>query len=208
MRSPCLPGQSPTRRRFLQGAAAGGFAIILPAGGRSLAAAAERPVFATIGLRNQGWTITSKSFPFVDFAALADVDANVLAENVAKVEKAAGRKPDSSADYQRDHRPRECFGKKSKEQEAAVDTAQETQAHGQTDGRIVHNALNPVNLSRDAVILLRLDPQEELPEFRGDASESEDREVDDEKRLSFAQVSCSHDAGDHGREDQLPDKAA
>jgi predicted dehydrogenase len=96
-----VPSRSSTRRRFLQGAAAGGFAIVLPAGGRSLAAAAERPTFATIGLRNQGWTITSKSFPFVDFAALADVDANVLAENVAKVEKATGRKPDAHTDYRR-----------------------------------------------------------------------------------------------------------
>jgi predicted dehydrogenase len=101
MRPHSLPAPSSTRRRFLQGAAAGGFAIILPAGGRSLAAAADRPAFATIGLRNQGWTITNKSFPFVDFVALADVDANVLADHVAKVEKASGRKPDATADYRR-----------------------------------------------------------------------------------------------------------
>ena len=87
------------RRRFLQGAAAGGFAIVLPAGGRSLAAAADRPVFATIGMRNQGWTITSKSFPFADFAALVDVDSGVLGENVGRVEKATGRKPDAYPDY-------------------------------------------------------------------------------------------------------------
>lgn len=92
---------APSRRRFLQGAAAGGFAIVLPAGGRSLAAAAERPVFATIGLRNQGWTITSKSFPFADFAALADVDAGILTEHAARVEKATGRKPDGYADYRK-----------------------------------------------------------------------------------------------------------
>ena len=90
---------APSRRRFLQGAAAGGFAIVLPAGGRSLAAAADRPVFATIGLRNQGWTITSKSFPFADFAALVDVDSGVLAENVARVEQATGRRPSAYADY-------------------------------------------------------------------------------------------------------------
>ncbi len=95
------PASTPSRRRFLQGAAAGGFAIILPPGGRSLAAAADRPVFATIGLRNQGWTITSKSFPFADFAALADVDAGVLGENVARVEKATGLKPDAHADYRK-----------------------------------------------------------------------------------------------------------
>jgi predicted dehydrogenase len=85
----------------LGGAAVGGFTILLPRAGRSRAAAADRPVFATIGLRNQGWTITSKSFPFADFAALADVDADVLAENVVRVEKATGRKPEAHADYRR-----------------------------------------------------------------------------------------------------------
>jgi len=90
-----------TRRRVLGGAAVGGFTILLPRAGRSRAAAADRPVFATIGLRNQGWTITSKSFPFADFAALADVDADVLAENVARVEKATDRKPEAHADYRR-----------------------------------------------------------------------------------------------------------
>jgi predicted dehydrogenase len=87
------------RRRFLGGAAVGGFTILLPRAGRSWAAAADRPVFATIGLRNQGWTITSKSFPFADFAALADVDADVLAANVDRVEKETGRRPAACADY-------------------------------------------------------------------------------------------------------------
>ncbi len=59
----------------------------------------ERPVFATIGLRNQGWHITSKSFKFADFVALADVDSNVLSENVAKVEKNQKKKPDAYKDY-------------------------------------------------------------------------------------------------------------
>ncbi len=58
-------------------------------------------MFATIGLRNQGWAITSKSFGFADFAALADVDAHVLGENVAKVEKAQGKKPDGYKDYRK-----------------------------------------------------------------------------------------------------------
>jgi predicted dehydrogenase len=35
----------------------------------------DRPVFATIGLRNQGRLITRKSFPYADFAALVDVDS-------------------------------------------------------------------------------------------------------------------------------------
>jgi predicted dehydrogenase len=63
--------------------------------------AADRPTFATIGLRNQGWAITSKSFKFANFAALADVDAKVLEENVGKVEKAQSKKPDSYKDYRK-----------------------------------------------------------------------------------------------------------
>ncbi len=96
--------QQPTRRQFLQGiAAAGAAGILLPSANRAFGfqAASERPVFATIGLRNQGWAITSKSFGFADFAALADVDANVLAENVAKVEKQQGKKPDAYKDYRK-----------------------------------------------------------------------------------------------------------
>lgn len=91
-----------SRRQFLQGlTAAGAASILLPSANRAFGyhASSERPVFATIGLRNQGWTITSKSFGFADFAALADVDANVLAENVAKVEKSQGKKPDAYKDY-------------------------------------------------------------------------------------------------------------
>lgn len=93
-----------TRRRMLQGVAAAGAAtIILPATHRAhgYQSANDRPVFATIGLRNQGWAITSKSTKFADFAALADVDANVLAENVAKSEKQQGKKPDAYSDYRK-----------------------------------------------------------------------------------------------------------
>lgn len=91
-----------SRRQFLQGVAgAGAASVLLPSGGRALGFQSpnDRPVFATIGLRNQGWEITSKSFRFADFAALADVDANVLGENVEKVEKGQGRKPDAYKDY-------------------------------------------------------------------------------------------------------------
>jgi predicted dehydrogenase len=91
-----------SRRQFLQGlAAAGAAGILLPSANRALGYQSpnDRPVFATIGLRNQGWEITSKSFGFADFAALADVDANVLANNVAKVEKRQGKKPDDYKDY-------------------------------------------------------------------------------------------------------------
>lgn len=91
-----------SRRQFLQGiAAAGAAGLFLPSAGRALGYESpnERPVFATIGLRNQGWAITSKSFAFADFAALADVDSKVLGENVEKVEKAQKKKPDSYKDY-------------------------------------------------------------------------------------------------------------
>ena len=93
-----------SRRLFLQGIAAAGTAsILLPSANRAFGyqAASERPVFATIGLRNQGWTITSKSFGFADFAALANVDANVLAENIDKVEKSQKKKPDAYKDYRK-----------------------------------------------------------------------------------------------------------
>lgn len=59
----------------------------------------ERPVFATIGLRNQGWTITDKSTKFADFAAFADVDANVLGATNEKLEKKTGKKADGHKDY-------------------------------------------------------------------------------------------------------------
>ncbi len=91
-----------TRRSFLQGvAAAGSAAIFSPAMNRAIGYQSpnERPVFATIGLRNQGWAITSKSFGYADFAALADVDANVLGANVEKTEKAQKKKPDAVKDY-------------------------------------------------------------------------------------------------------------
>ena len=96
--------QQTSRRQFLQGiAAAGAASILLPSANRAVGyqSPSERPVFATIGLRNQGWTITSKSFGHADFAALADVDANVLAENVSKVEKCQRKKPDAYKDYRK-----------------------------------------------------------------------------------------------------------
>ena len=91
-----------SRRRFLQGIAATGAATVLaPLAGRAFGfqSANDRPIFATIGLRNQGWEITNKSLRFADFVALADVDANVLAENVAKLEKGQGKRPDAYKDY-------------------------------------------------------------------------------------------------------------
>lgn len=61
----------------------------------------ERPVFATIGLRNQGWAITSKSFKFADFAAMADVDQNVLGNNLEKAKQKQGKKPEGYRDYRK-----------------------------------------------------------------------------------------------------------
>ncbi|MFM8890415.1 MAG: Gfo/Idh/MocA family protein, partial [Planctomycetia bacterium] len=64
-------------------------------------AATERPLLATIGLRNQGWTITEKSFSFADFAAFADVDAGVLGANVEKAATRQKHRPEGYADYRK-----------------------------------------------------------------------------------------------------------
>ncbi len=96
--------QKITRRNFIQGVAFAGAATVLsPSAHRAFGYQSpnDRPVFATIGLRNQGWSITSKSFKFADFAALADVDANVLGANVEKTEKKQGKKPDAYKDYRK-----------------------------------------------------------------------------------------------------------
>ncbi|MEO2015714.1 MAG: Gfo/Idh/MocA family oxidoreductase [Fuerstiella sp.] len=93
-----------TRRSFLQNVAAAGTASILcPLANRAFGYQSpnDRPVFATIGLRNQGWAITSKSFKFADFAALADVDSNVLGANVEKVQNSQSSKPDAYKDYRK-----------------------------------------------------------------------------------------------------------
>jgi len=93
-----------TRRRFLQGLAAAGTAsLMLPRGNRAWGyqSANARPVFASIGLRNQGWAITSKTIPFAQFVALADVDAKILAEFVEKTEKKQGQKPEAYKDYRK-----------------------------------------------------------------------------------------------------------
>lgn len=84
-------------------AAVGAATVIIPSSQRAFGFqnANDRPKFATIGLRNQGWTITSKTIPFADFVALADVDAGILEDNVAKVEKKQGKKPDSYKDYRK-----------------------------------------------------------------------------------------------------------
>lgn len=92
------------RRGFLQGVAAtGAAAVIGSTAGRAFGyrSANDRPIFATIGLRNQGWTITQKSFKFADFAALVDVDENVLGANIEKASKKQDKKPDGYSDYRK-----------------------------------------------------------------------------------------------------------
>ncbi|MEK6238566.1 MAG: Gfo/Idh/MocA family oxidoreductase, partial [Planctomycetales bacterium] len=95
------PSRQPTRRQFLQSAAAA--SVVLPSANLALGYQSpnDRPVFATIGLRNQGWSITQKSFRFADFAALADVDSKVLGTNVERTEKKQGKKPDAHSDYRK-----------------------------------------------------------------------------------------------------------
>jgi len=99
-----MPAANPSsRRRFLRSVArsvavTGAAAALRPV---SAQAANDRPILATIGLRNQGWTITEKSFAFADFAALADVDANVLGAHVEKVAGKQTKRPDAYADYRK-----------------------------------------------------------------------------------------------------------
>lgn len=95
--------QNSSRRQFLQGmAAAGASSALLPSvSAFAKESANDRPVFATIGLRNQGWAITNKSFKFADFAAMADVDENVLGENLEKAKDKQGKKPDGYGDYRK-----------------------------------------------------------------------------------------------------------
>ena len=96
------PSRPVDRRRFLQTASAVAAAGAFAGSGRRAPgreAANDRPVFATVGLRNQGWEITNKSTRFADFAAFADVDATVLDENLAKLKEKTGKRADGYADY-------------------------------------------------------------------------------------------------------------
>lgn len=94
-----------SRRQFLKTttAALGAAAVLQVPAGRALAYRSpnERPVFATIGLRNQGAHITSKTFAYADFVALADVDSNVLQQNQAHCEEVQKKRPDGYKDYRK-----------------------------------------------------------------------------------------------------------
>ena len=93
-----------SRRQFLAASAATAAASAVWSSTSPVARAAasnDRPIFATIGMRNQGWTITEKSTQFADFAALVDVDQTVLDDNVAKLTERQGKKPDGYNDYRK-----------------------------------------------------------------------------------------------------------
>jgi predicted dehydrogenase len=97
-----MPNRNVNRRRFLQttsAAAVGGYFVGTSRPSRGQDSPNERPVFATIGLRNQGWHITEKSLKFADFAAFADVDAKVLDANIAKLKEKTGKAADGYKDY-------------------------------------------------------------------------------------------------------------
>lgn len=92
------------RRRFLTQTSAVAGIGFFGAGVKSVHAQDspnDRPVFATVGLRNQGWTITSKSTKFADFAAFADVDENVLGENLKRLKDRTGKTADGYSDYRK-----------------------------------------------------------------------------------------------------------
>ncbi len=92
------------RRKFLKSASAAtaaGFFLGTHGAVRGQDSPNERPVFATIGLRNQGALITSKTYKYADFAALADVDSKVLGTNIEKTGEAQGKKPDAYGDYRK-----------------------------------------------------------------------------------------------------------
>ncbi|MEM7477819.1 MAG: Gfo/Idh/MocA family oxidoreductase [Planctomycetota bacterium] len=92
------------RRNFL-GTTSAVAAVGVFAGTKSVSLAQnspnERPVFATIGLRNQGWAITSKSTKFADFAAFADVDSNVLGAVNEKLKQKTGKAAEGYGDYRK-----------------------------------------------------------------------------------------------------------
>lgn len=90
-----------SRRSFLASLSAGAAVATLASSSQaaSYRSPNDRPVFATIGLRNQGWEITQKTFKFADFAAMADVDANVLGATLERAEKRQSKRPDGYKDY-------------------------------------------------------------------------------------------------------------
>lgn len=97
--------RQPSRRNFVQAIAATGAVTMLPLGSRQALGRVspnDRPKFATIGLRNQGWAITQWSLDAADVVALADVDSNVLGATADKmVNEKKTKKPDTYKDYRK-----------------------------------------------------------------------------------------------------------
>lgn len=79
--------QELNRRHFLQGTAAGAAAALASTQGWAAEGKSpnDRPVFGSIGLRNQGMWITKSAKEAADVVALADVDANVLGTSAKKL---------------------------------------------------------------------------------------------------------------------------
>ena len=92
-----------SRRQFIGTVAAGSAGVLLSSSQHAAGYQSpnERPVFATIGLRNQGWAITNKSTRFADFVALADVDSNVLGATAEQLQKTQRKAPDTYSDYRK-----------------------------------------------------------------------------------------------------------
>lgn len=100
-----------SRRTFLQNLAAAGAATVVhgSVGVHSSVSEAvgadspsERPVFATIGLRNQGWQISKWALEVADIAAFVDVDSKVTGATVDKLMQREGvKKPDTYNDYRK-----------------------------------------------------------------------------------------------------------
>ena len=95
----------PSRRNFMQTVAATGAASMLPGVSSQLLgfdSPNERPAFATIGLRNQGWVITKSALAATDVVALADVDENILGATADKMTSRKNtKKPDTYKDYRK-----------------------------------------------------------------------------------------------------------
>ena len=90
-----------TRRRFLKSMTVAGAMLPLASKVIGQESPSDRPVFATIGLHNQGWTIMQEAFPHADFAALADVDSKILDSIAQRTLEHTGTQPDLYKDYRK-----------------------------------------------------------------------------------------------------------
>ncbi len=101
---------STTRRDFLRnssavlaGAGLAGLAAPLPAAPRRRAAPSDRIRVALIGARNMGFGDLSNALgqPDVECAAICDVDAHILRQRRAEVEKRQGKAPEGYGDFRK-----------------------------------------------------------------------------------------------------------